>query len=310
MGRIVRTISEDASAVCSAIEGTDIVSQIEKIHGTSAVVTAALGRLALGTSLIGIGLKDKDDSVTVRVNGGGPIGTMTAVSDSMGNVKCCCDECIVEIPLKPNGKLDVGGAVGSNGTISVVKDLGLKEPYIGQTELVSGEIAEDITNYFAVSEQTPTVCALGVLVNPDLSVKRAGGFMIQLLPFASDECISTIEKNISNMASVTTLLELGHTAESIAMLALDGLKPNVLDSFDVSYKCDCSRERTQRVLKSLGEKELKELAQDEMTEVKCHFCGTSYKFTRDEILKLAEEKRAKTDAMQQTDAPAGEQNNK
>lgn len=241
MGRIVRTISEDASAVCSAIEGTDIVSQIEKIHGTSAVVTAALGRLALGTSLIGIGLKDKDDSVTVRVNGGGPIGTMTAVSDSMGNVKCCCDECIVEIPLKPNGKLDVGGAVGSNGTISVVKDLGLKEPYIGQTELVSGEIAEDITNYFAVSEQTPTVCALGVLVNPDLSVKRAGGFMIQLLPFASDECISTIEKNISNMASVTTLLELGHTAESIAMLALDGLKPNVLDSFDVSYKCDCSR---------------------------------------------------------------------
>ena len=181
MGRIVRTISADASVVCSAIEGTDIVAEIERIHRTSAVVTAALGRLALGTSLIGFGLKDKDDSVTLRMNGGGPVGGMTAVSDSMGNVKAYCDNAVVELPLKPNGKLDVGGAVGINGTLTVIKDLGLKEPYVGQTELVSGEIAEDITNYFAISEQTPTVCALGVLVNPDLTVKQAGGFILQLL---------------------------------------------------------------------------------------------------------------------------------
>ncbi len=290
MGRIVRTISRDAAVVCSAIEATDIVGEIEKIHETSAVVTAALGRLAMGTSLIGFGLKDKDDSVTVRVNGGGPVGTLTAVSDSMGNVKCCCDNNIVEIPLKANGKLDVGGAVGVNGTITVVKDLGLKEPYVGQTELVSGEIAEDITNYFAVSEQTPTVCALGVLVNPDLTVRRAGGFIIQLLPFASDSCIDVIEKNIAKMSSVTNLLELGYTAESIAMLALEGLEPDVLDNFEVSYKCGCSRERTERILYSLNKKDIAELSQDEVTEVKCHFCKKSYKFSRDEILTLLSRK--------------------
>lgn len=286
MGRIVRTISADAAVVCSAIEGTDIVAEIEKIHQTSAVCTAALGRLAMGTSLIGFGLKDKDDTVSIRINGKGPIGGMTAVSDSFGNVKCYCDNNIVEIPLKANGKLDVGGAVGTDGTITVVKDLGLKEPYVGQTELVSGEIAEDITNYLAISEQVPTVCALGVLVNPDLTVKRAGGFLIQLLPFASDECISIIEHNISKMQSVTNLLELGFTAESIAMTALEGMDPNVLDDFEVNYKCGCSREKTEKILISLGEKELTELSEDETTEVNCHFCGKTYSFTKEEVLNL------------------------
>lgn len=286
MGRIVRTISKDAAVVCSAIDGTDIVAEIEKIHGTSAVVTAALGRLALGTSLIGFGLKSKDDTVTVRINGGGPVGNLVAVSDSFGNVKAYCDESVVEIPLKPNGKLDVSGAVGVNGTISVIKDLGLKEPYVGQTELVSGEIAEDITNYLAVSEQTPTVCALGVLVNPDLTVKQAGGFIIQLLPFASDECIDVIEKNIASMSSVTNLLEMGYTAEQIAMRGLEGLEPNVLDDFEVGYKCNCSREKTEKIIISLGERDIRDLAEDDVTEVKCHFCGEVYKFTSEEILNL------------------------
>lgn len=286
MGRIVRTISKDAAVVCSAIDGTDIVAEIEKIHGTSAVVTAALGRLALGTSLIGFGLKSKDDTVTVRINGGGPVGNLVAVSDSFGNVKAYCDEAVVEIPLKPNGKLDVSGAVGVNGTISVIKDLGLKEPYVGQTELVSGEIAEDITNYLAVSEQTPTVCALGVLVNPDLTVKQAGGFIIQLLPFASDDCIDVIEKNITSMSSVTNLLEMGYTAEQIAMRALEGLEPNVLDDFEVKYKCGCSREKTEKIIISLGERDIRDLAEDDVTEVKCHFCGEVYKFTSEEILNL------------------------
>lgn len=290
MGRIVRTISADASCVCSAIEGTDIVAEIERIHKTSAVVTAALGRLALGASLIGFGLKDKDDSVSVKINGGGPIGSLVAVADSSGNVKAYCDENIVELPLKPNGKLDVGAAVGNSGTITVVKDLGLKEPYVGQTELVSGEIAEDITNYFAVSEQIPTVCALGVLVNPDLSVKRAGGFILQLLPFAPDECIDVVEKNIKAMPSVTTMLELGLSAEDIAMKALDGLEPNVLDDFGVEYKCDCSRERTERILMSLPLKDIEALSEDEITEVKCHFCDKVYHFTRDEILKMRSKK--------------------
>ena len=290
MGRIVRTISADASCVCSAIEGTDIVAEIERIHKTSAVVTAALGRLALGASLIGFGLKDKDDSVSVKINGGGPIGSLVAVADSLGNVKAYCDENIVELPLKQNGKLDVGAAVGNSGTITVIKDLGLKEPYVGQTELVSGEIAEDITNYFAVSEQIPTVCALGVLVNPDLSVKRAGGFILQLLPFAPDECIDVVEKNIKAMPSVTTMLELGLSAEDIAMKALDGLEPNVLDDFGVEYKCDCSRERTERILMSLPLKDIEALSEDEITEVKCHFCDKVYHFTRDEILKMRSKK--------------------
>ncbi len=288
MGRIVRTISKDASVVCSAIDGTDIVSEIERIHKTSAVVTAALGRLAMGTSLVGFGLKDDGDSVTLRVNGSGPIGSLTAVSDYLGNVKCYCDNNIVEIPLRPDGKLDVGGAVGNDGTLSVIKDLGLKEPYIGQTALVSGEIAEDITQYFAESEQTPTVCALGVLVNPDLTVKRAGGFLLQLLPFAPDKSIDIIERNISKISSVTSLMEQGMSTEDIAMLTLNGLEPNVLDDFEVSYHCDCSKERTVRILRSLGEKGLRELSQDETTEVKCHFCGKSYKFSSEEILSLIE----------------------
>lgn len=289
MGRIVRTISKDASVVCSAIDGTDIVSEIENIHKTSAVCTAALGRLALGTSLMGFGLKDKDDSVTIRINGGGPAGNLVAVSDSYGNVKAYIDNPVVEIPLKSNGKLDVSGAVGTDGVLSVVKDLGLKEPYIGQVPIATGEIAEDITNYLAVSEQVPSVCALGVLVNPDLTVKNAGGFLIQLLPFAPDSAVDIIENNIKSMSSVTSLLEQGYTAEQIAMKALDGLEPNVLDDFEVSYKCSCSMEKTASILRSLGKSELMDMANDEITEVCCHFCNKKYTFSKEEIIALAEE---------------------
>lgn len=286
MGRIVRAISKDASVVCSAIDGKDIVSEIEKIHQTSAVCTAALGRLALGASLLGFGLKGKDDSITLRMNGGGPAGSLIAVSDSFGNVKAYIQNPVVEIPLNNMGKLDVKGAVGTDGTLSVIKDLGLKEPYSGQVPIVSGEIAEDITSYLAGSEQVPSVCALGVLVNPDLSVAQAGGFLIQLLPFAPDEAIDIIEKNINSMQSVTKLLSSGMTAEEISMKALEGLEPNVLDDFEVNYKCDCSRERVKRALVSLGKEQLEDIAKDENTEVKCHFCDKSYNFSSDEIKAL------------------------
>ena len=286
MGRIVRAISKDASVVCSAIDGKDIVSEIERIHKTSAVCTAALGRLALGASLLGFGLKGKDDSITLRINGGGPAGSLIAVSDSFGNVKAYIQNPTVEIPLNEMGKLDVRGAVGTDGTLSVIKDLGLKEPYSGQVPIVSGEIAEDITSYLAGSEQVPSVCALGVLVNPDLSVAQAGGFLIQLLPFAPDEAIDVIEKNINNMQSVTKLLSSGMTAEEISMKALEGLDPNVLDDFEVNYKCDCSRERVKRALVSLGKEQLEDIAKDEKTEVKCHFCDKSYNFSSDEIKAL------------------------
>lgn len=286
MGRIVRAISKDASVVCSAIDGQDIVARIEEIHKTSAVCTAALGRLTFGASLLGFGLKGKDDSITLRMSGGGPAGTLIAVSDSFGNVKSYIQNPVVEIPLNSVGKLDVRGAVGTEGTLSVIKDLGLKEPYSGQVPIVSGEIAEDITSYLATSEQVPSVCALGVLVNPDLTCAKAGGFLIQLLPFAPDEAIDIIEKNIQSMQSVTQMLSAGLTAEDIALRALEGLEPNVLDDFKVGYVCDCSRKRVEKALVSLGSDQLEELSKDEITEVKCHFCDKVYNFTSEEVKAL------------------------
>ena len=286
MGRIVRTISEDASVVCSAIDGRDIAARIEEIHKTSAVCTAALGRLALGASLLGFGLKGENDSLTMRLAGGGPAGTLIAVADSYGNVKAYVQNPVVEIPLNSVGKLDVRGAVGTDGTLSVIKDMGMGEPYSGQIPIVSGEIAEDITSYLATSEQVPSVCALGVLVNPDLTVSQAGGFLIQLLPFAPEPAIEAIERNIKEMQSVTQLLSQGMTPEDIAMRALEGLNPNVLDDFEVNYKCDCTKERVERALISLGNDQLDELARDEVTEVKCHFCDKVYHFSREEVLAL------------------------
>ena len=196
MGKIVRYITTDGSAFVIAGDTTDMVSKAENIHKTSAVTTAALGRLMTAASMMGVMLKGKDDSVTLRLNGGGPAGVVLAVSDSQGNARGYVENPVVEIPLNDKGKLGVRGAVGTDGFLYVMKDMGLKEPYVGNTQIVSGEIAEDITNYFAVSEQTPTVCALGVLVNPDLSVANAGGFMIQLLPGCPDETISKIEASI------------------------------------------------------------------------------------------------------------------
>lgn len=288
MGRIVRTISADAAVVATAIDATDIVAEIEKVHKTSAVVTAAAGRLTIAASLMGFSMKGDDDSLTLRLNGNGATGTVLAVSDSRGNVKCYVANPVVEIPLNAYGKLDVKGAVGTDGTLSVMKDLGLKEPYIGQIPIVSGEIAEDIAHYFAVSEQTPTVCGLGVLVNPDLTVKAAGGYLIQLLPFAPESCVDTIEKNVKELPSVTEMLSSGISCEEMAMKVLEGLEPNVLDEFDVAYKCDCSKERVERALLSMGREELIKLASEQdSTEVSCHFCNLKYRFTSEEISAMA-----------------------
>lgn len=287
MGRIVRTISEDASVVASVLDAKDIVNEIERIHQSSAVVTAALGRLAIAASLMGIGLKGDNDSLTLRVNGNGPAGTLVAVADSFGNVKADVINPVVEIPLNQYGKLDVRGAVGTNGTLSVIKDIGLKEPYIGQTALISGEIGEDIAGYFVSSEQIPTACGLGVLIAPDLSVQCAGGFLIQLLPFADEKCIEILEHNINKLPSVTQMFENGMDAEKIALHVLEGLSPNVLDAFDAAYKCDCNRQRVERILISLGKTELEKLAEEqELTEVNCHFCGKKYCFTKYELQHL------------------------
>ena len=286
MSVIKRAISADGSVVASAIDSTDIVSVIERFHQPSAVVTAALGRLATAASLMGYGQKNDGDQLTLRIDGDGPIGGMAAVADNWGNVKCYANNYIVEIPLNDKGKLDVGAAVGA-GTLSVIKDLGLREPYVGTIPLVSGEIAEDIANYYADSEQIPTVLSLGVLVAPDLSVRHAGGFLVQLLPFADEACIPILEKNVAAMPPVTQMLEDGLTAEDIVLRCLEGLEPNLLDGAEVTYHCDCSRERTSRVLISIGSEELQKLADSgEDIEVCCHFCDKKYVFTPDEILGL------------------------
>lgn len=287
MGKLYRAISADGSAFAEVLDAKDIVSEIERIHKTSAVVTAGLGRLSIAASLMGYMLKGEGDTVTLRVDGGGPAGQLVAVADSWGNVKSCVNNPVVEIPLNAQGKLDVGGAVGTDGTLSVVKDLGLKEPYVGVIPLVSGEIAEDIASYYATSEQVPTVCSLGVLVNPDLTVKAAGGFLVQLLPFADEKVIDTLEKNVAAMPPVSAMLDEGRTPEEIANMLLAGLEPNILDTAEPVYGCDCSRERTEKVLISLGEKELKDMAEEgKDTTVCCHFCGKEYVFTPQELLSL------------------------
>lgn len=289
MGNLYRAISADGSAFAAVLDAKDIVSEIEKIHKTSAVVTAGLGRLTIAASLMGYMLKGAEDSITLRIDADGPAGQLVAVADNMGNVKSCVSNPVVELPLNSKGKLDVSAAVGKNGTLSVVKDLGLREPYVGVIPLVSGEIAEDIANYYAVSEQIPTVCALGVLVDTDLSVKSAGGFLIQLLPFADEKCIDTIEKNVAEMRPVSTLLAEGVTPQEIADQLLKGLEPNELDSSSPSYKCDCSRQRTEKVLISIGQQELRSIAAEgKDTEVSCHFCGKKYIFAPSEVARLAE----------------------
>ncbi|MBP0976847.1 MAG: Hsp33 family molecular chaperone HslO [Oscillospiraceae bacterium] len=291
MGILKRAISADASAVAMAVDTTDIVSEIEKIHKTSAVTTAALGRLTTAASMIGYSLKNKDDSVTLRLDGKGPSGALIAVSDYMGNVKSYIQNPVVEIPLNKHGKLDVAGAVGRDGTLSVIKDIGLKEPYSGMIPLVSGEIAEDVAAYFATSEQVPTVCGLGVLVNPDLSVNCAGGYLVQLLPFASDAVIDQIEKNVNSLKSVTQMMSDGITMDELVLKLLDGLEPNLLDEANVEYRCDCSTDRVSRALISLGKEELDSMIEENEskgkdTEVQCHFCNKIYSFSNADLKKL------------------------
>lgn len=289
MGKIVRYITEDGSAFIIAADTTDVVARAEQIHKTSAVNTAALGRLMTAASMMGDLLKGKDDSITLRLNGGGPAGSIIAVADSEGNARGYVQNPIVEIPLNDKGKLDVKGTVGTNGYLFVMKDIGLKEPYIGQTEIVSGEIAEDITNYFASSEQTPSVCALGVLVNPDLTVAAAGGFLIQLLPFCPDETITKIENAMADIEPVTTMLSSGMSIDDIAKTAMKGLEISKLDEGEISYKCNCSKERVEAALISTGRESLQEMIDaGEDTKVECHFCDKVYNFTPEDIKKLLE----------------------
>lgn len=289
MGKLIRCITSDGQVMATAVDTTDIIAYAEQVHTTSAVVTAALGRLLTAASMMGNMLKGRDDSITLKIAGGGPVGSLIAVSDSEGNVRGYVQNPVVELPLNSNGKLDVGGAVGNDGLLYVLKDLGLKEPFSGSVPLVSGEIAEDITSYYALSEQIPTVCALGVLVNPDLTVKAAGGYIIQLLPAAEDSTIDKLEESIKEMKAVTVMLESGMSPEDIVRTALKKFDVEVLYEQDIEYKCNCSRERVSRALISLGREELTQMAEElPEVEVSCHFCEKRYKFTAKEILNFLE----------------------
>lgn len=294
MARLTRAISGDGSVMAMAIDSTDLVSRIEQIHKTSAVVTAATGRLATAASMMGWMLKGEGDTLTLRLCGGGPAGTILAVADSRGNVKACPQNPVVELPLNARGKLDVAGAVGRDGYLAVIRDLGLKEPYVGQVPIVSGEIAEDITSYYAVSEQTPTVCGLGVLVNPDLTVRAAGGFLVQLLPFADEKVIDILEQTVQKIAPVSSMIEQGLTPPDICRMLLEGLEPQILDECMPAYCCDCSRDRVERALMSLDPAELTEMIeQDGGAQVDCHFCEKKYRFTADDLRALRDQRLRK-----------------
>ncbi|MDD4850787.1 MAG: Hsp33 family molecular chaperone HslO [Gemmiger sp.] len=283
---LLRGISENGGIVFYGVDSTAIVAEMERLHKTSAVTTAALGRLLTAAAMMGGMLKSRQDTITLQLRGGGPAGRLLAVADGNGNVRGYVENPVLELPLRENGHLNVGAAVGKDGTLDVIRDMGLREPYVGQVPLVSGEIAEDITSYFATSEQTPTVCALGVLVNPDLSVQCAGGFIVQLLPGATEEEISLLEKNIQGMQSVTTLLSEGKSVQDMLGMALAGFAPDILDSETVAYHCNCSKERVQAVLRSLGRPEVEKLRdEDPLAEVNCQFCNHTYKIDLNSLLE-------------------------
>lgn len=286
MDYMIRATAANAQIRAFAATTKDLVDTARTTHQTSPVVTAALGRLLTGGVMMGAMLKGDDDLLTLQISGDGPLKGMTVTADSAGKVKGYALEPQIMLPPSKAGKLDVGGAVG-NGFLRVIKDMGLKEPYVGQTDLQSGEIAEDLTYYFATSEQVPSSVGLGVLMEKDNTVKQAGGFIIQLMPFTEDEVIDRLEENLKNFASVTTVLDEGKTPEEMLEMLLEGLDVVVTDKIPVSFQCNCSKSRVEKALISIGKKELQEMIDEgEEIEVNCHFCNTAYRFTVEELKEL------------------------
>lgn len=283
---LVRAAAADAQIRAFACTTRGVAEYARAAHNTSPVVTAALGRLLSAGAMMGSMLKGDRDILTLQIKGDGPMRGVTVTADAHGNVKGYPDVPDVILPANGMGKLDVGGAVGQ-GHLSVIKDLGLKEPYVGQTLIQTGEIAEDLTYYFATSEQVPSSVGLGVLMERNNTVKQAGGFIIQLMPFAEDAVIDRLEKNLQGISSVTDMLDRGKTPEQMLEILLDGLSPQVTDTMPVAFTCDCSREKIEKVLISLGEKELRSMAEEEQAiEVNCSFCSRHYQFAADEIKEL------------------------
>ena len=282
---IVRASAANAQIRAFAAVTTELTEEARKRHETSPVATAALGRLLTGGAMMGSMMKNDTDMLTIQIKCSGPIGGLTVTADSKGNVKGYVHEPNVILPPK-NGKLDVGGALGQ-GVMTVIKDMGLKEPYSGQTILQTGEIAEDLTYYFATSEQVPSSVGLGVLMEKDNTVRCAGGFIVQVMPFISDEVLDKLEENIKKISSVTSMLDNGHTPEQMLEQVLDGLNVEFTDTMDTQFKCNCSHERIEKAIISIGKKDIQEMIDDgKEVEVKCHFCNMAYTFSVEELKQI------------------------
>lgn len=290
MGKLVRAIAGDGNIRIAVADTTDIVERARQIHDLTPVASAALGRTLTAASIIGNDIKEETGSVTIRINGGGPLGSIVVVSDSSGNVRGYVQNANVDLPLKENGKLDVGGAVGTGGMLTVIRDLNMKEPYVGSVQLISGEIAEDFAAYFVESEQTPSACALGVLVDVDRSIKAAGGYIIQLMPGATDEMAERLEKNVAAAGPITSMFSDNMTVKEILEKVLEGYEPRILEECSIEYKCYCSRQRVESALASIGEEELFDIEKEgKPISITCQFCDKVYAFSVDDVKRIRSE---------------------
>ena len=287
MDKLVRAITADGLVQAVAVSTKELTERARNIHTTLPVATAALGRALAAASMMGNALKEPNASLTLQIKGGGPLGTVLTVADAQGNVRGYVQQPHVDLPLRPDGKLDVGGAVGCDGTLTVMKDLCMKEPYIGSVQLLGGEIAEDLAAYFVESEQIPTACALGVLVDRDQSVKVAGGYIIQLLPGAGEDIITMVEGGVLAAGPVTKLLEENDDPEELLRTVLSDFEVEILETSPVEYRCYCSRERVERALISLGADELEKILEEQGgCELTCQFCDEVHRFTAEQLREL------------------------